>query len=325
MADKARSEKNDVNVSIHGSVNQSSVKDAQKSDQLNYPKIIVLLVTVIVACGSLLTSVGVVWSNQEVNSLKLTPVPMSLTFLLGLLLMLLLIFEKKSGYERMECSVKNRPIKGERFVCVEKKDNELFGCDKMENKGGYVVDRWEILSRMERQNDDVRDHFYRVRNENGSMKLYTLIAMVSFAFAGLVPLVIVVVSTLVRQGENLNGVATMPQIISTKWNFIALAFVAEFLAGLCMKMYFKLLDDSKHYVNEYMVFSKNIVSLSTLILLERDEGVQEVALKMLEYKSNRILKKGETTEEIMREHSCDSDNMKDLLKIAEMLAKAKST
>ena len=325
MANKFKSEKNDANVNKQGLKDQGLVNPLPKKLELNYSKITIWAVTVIVSCGSILTSIGVVWFNQGTSSLRLTPIPMTLTLLLGLLLMLLLMSEKKSNYARIQRFEKLRPIKGDRNVCIINTGSEFSESEKLSKKIDYVIDRWEILDRMDRLNDDVRAHFFRVRNENGSMKLYTLVAMVSFAFAGLVPLVIVVVTTIVHQGDNLNVVTTMPQIISTKWNFIALAFVAEFLAGLCMKMYFKLLDDSKHYANEYMVFSKNIVSLSTLILLERDEGVQEVVLKMLEYKSNRILKKGETTEEIMREHSCDSDNMKDLLKIAEMLAKAKST
>ncbi|MBO4829155.1 MAG: hypothetical protein J5534_06935 [Fibrobacter sp.] len=337
MANKVKSVKNDVDVNKQKAEKQNLGNDSKKNNASNYLEFIFPIITVIVAAGSIATSVGVVWSGHESQILKLTPIPMSLIGMLAAMLVSFLFFHMKASYKKKDL---------EFYTVREFADSDLWDKFEMDaniaieqnsvpelknkafesnERGEHFVNRSAVLSEIKRLNDDARLRLSRLRDENSIMKIITFLAIVFFSIAGLVPLIIAVITTYVTPNEGLSTAVSVPQIISSKWNFIALAFVSEFIAGLFVKVYFKLLEDSKHYINEYMVLSKNIISLSTLILLERDEGVQEVVLKMLEYKSNRILKKGETTEEIMREQGCDSNNMKDFLKIAEILAKAKNT
>lgn len=131
---------------------------------------------------------------------------------------------------------------------------------------------------------------------------WILIIAISFAFIGLIPLAIVSFSfqeSLTAQkaaGDNLYGVAVAYLI--SRIPFISLAVLLEVVAGIMLKVYYKHLDEARYYTNEMTNIMLQGAALHTGILRDDEDALNAGMRKLFETDRNRILKRGETTEEI---------------------------
>lgn len=124
----------------------------------------------------------------------------------------------------------------------------------------------------------------------------TLSMAIAIAISGLIPFFSVVLTSNLVNHSNIDATKALFERIP----YFSLAVFIEFIAGIFLKMYYKQLEEMKYYRNESTNLTVQITVLQSAFYSLKEDALEKILGKLLDTERNRIIKKGETTEEIER-------------------------
>ena len=269
-----------------------------KENNRDYLRLFMAIMAALVTITSLILNFRLFDRPSQANIMLLMVAAMSLTFLSVILLLFLIQSQKKeknivnllNDVEKDECD-KDEDYEHafeELQKDIKKIKNNLSNLNsedlekiQFENSKNMVFSRIKYNERILRKKINAVCGYFEKPMQS------SLRYAIAFAVVGLLPMLFLVV----KSGGVETEVDSISCAVIKRWPFFGLTLVVEFVSGVFFKIYYKLVDEIKYYIEENSRITRNAVSLVTLVLLNRFECVDSFAMKMIETQKNRILKK----------------------------------
>lgn len=244
-------------------------------------KYAIMFITVVITIVTLFMNVKV-FKGPMLN--EVTPFMLVLMFfsMFTFVLVMSLLLAKKKGEQIT--FIANPDIEKEndenydelrtKIVELEKNIKKITDADIEYIKAESAKDA--VISRVKRSSVSLRKKINAtLENFERPMQL-SLICAIAFAIAGLIPL-----CYLIFKGNGENVQSSISVVMMSRWPFLGLTFVFEFVAGVFLRIYYRLVDEIKYYINESVRINEKAVGLETLVRLNRMDGADTLIQKIV--------------------------------------------
>lgn len=273
----------------------------QNSKDLQIIRIISPLIAMLI---SLVAFLSVLFLKDEYTQFKLLPYIMALSAMSMLIFLSSNLNEIKKEEKLSNSTTLNYNVLSDLMSEISCLKASIRSLKNPETSLSAQEKRLRLfLIRIKRTFTEMEAKFTSLQYECDYRKRDSFWGFLIFAVIGLIPFIIMIVRSFDSGSVNQlsEGADSALQIVSSKWPYAALTLICEFTAGLFLKMFFRWMEESKHYTRESIALAKNMIALETTIYLDLKESTQDIVQKMLNPKENRILKEGEITEQYLHE------------------------
>lgn len=293
----------------------------------NSKRLVLLVMTVLITTVTMVLIVDVFFRRPFLNLSPLFLLLMFLTFLSSVLLLRLdtlpkikpIIFNEKMDLLDVRESKQEDKTETDDYKSLKEEIDEIksllpsIGLDDVEY---FKIERSKkmVLSKLRYNTRRQKESMQIVLNSFKKPMQFVLYLSVIVAGVGLMPLLY-----LIFQGNSINSDASVTVIIASRWPFLALTLVVEFVAGILLKIYYKMIDEVKYYMKEDVNLTEKKISIETLVCLNRFDCIDSILLKMQEKKDDALLQKTVCK----KSDNAENDNLSKILSVIEAVSKQK--